>query len=84
MRLTSAENAQVETHGVVLVGDEEEEAVAHNGPDHDIGQDPGRQRLCIDGSSTDGEKKNVVEGQRTGDHGDMDESWGSRVLEVEG
>jgi len=47
---------------VVLVGDEEEEAVAHNGPDHDIGQDSGRQGVCIDSSSTDGEKENVVEG----------------------
>lgn len=40
--------------------------------------------MCIDGSGTDGEKENVVERQRARDNRDMDESWGSRVLEVEG
>jgi len=40
--------------------------------------------VCIDSGSANSEQENVVECQRTGDNGDVDESRGSRVLEVLG
>lgn len=83
-QLTCGENAEVETHSVVLVGDKEEETVAHDGPDHDVGQDSGGQRVCIDSGSANSEQEDVVKGQGTGNNGDVDKSRGSRVLEVEG
>jgi hypothetical protein len=82
--LTCAENAEVEAHGVILVGDKEEEAVAHDGPDHDVGHDSSRQRVCVDSGSANSEQEDVVECQGTGNNGNVDESRGSRVLEVLG
>lgn len=79
---SSTENAQVEAHSVVLVGDEEEETIAQDGPDHDVGQDSGRQRVSVDGGSTNGEEQDIVESQRSRDDGNVDEPGGSGVSEV--
>lgn len=40
--------------------------------------------MCIDSGSANSEQENIVEGQRTGDNGNVDESGSSRVLEVLG
>jgi hypothetical protein len=81
-KLTRREDAQVETHSIVLVGDKEEQAVAQDGPDHDVGQDSSRGRVCIDSGSTDSKQKNVVQSQRTRHDRNVDESRCSRVSEI--
>lgn len=78
------EHAQVETHGVVLVHNNEEQAISQDRPDEDVAKDSGNERLGVghhDGAvPVDGNK---VPCERAGYDSLVDEASVGRVAEVE-
>lgn len=78
----SGQDREVEAHGVVLVGNQEKEAVAEDGPDEDVCSDTSGEGVSVDCCGANSEQSHIVESQRAGDNGNVDEAGGGRVTEV--
>jgi len=80
----SSQNAQCEAHGVVLVHDEEKQAIDENTPDGNVSQDASRRGMGIDRNSTIPVEGNESPCKWTRYNWNVDESRMCVVAEVKG
>jgi len=80
----SCQDAQCEAHGVVLVHDEEKQAIDEDAPDGNVGQDTSRCRMRVDRNRTIPVQCNKSPCKWTRYNGNVDESWMCVVAEIKG
>ena len=83
IKLTSREDGQFETHGVVLEGNQEQQPKYKNGPNDHVGQDARWQAMCPHHRCAVPQNSDKCPRQRARHHGDMHEARGGRVAQVE-
>ena len=81
--LTERKSCQLQTHGVVFEGEDEECSKDQDTPDGDIRQDPCRKAVGIDHGGTVPEDGHIGPGIRCRNDGYVDKARRRRVSEVE-